>query len=86
MHAEKCPICEGEGLLCDIEPESLIGACPRYHVCHGCQGRGWISVADMETEEFDIKEEGEEAAEPELEGEDTEEEEPTEPEFEGEDE
>jgi hypothetical protein len=33
MHAEKCPICEGVGMLHDIE-------------CHGCGGKGWVEVSD----------------------------------------
>lgn len=30
-HAEKCPVCEGEGKHKD-------------KTCHGCNGRGWVEV------------------------------------------
>jgi DnaJ-class molecular chaperone len=35
-HAEKCPICEGKGMLPDTEKEVI--------KCHGCQGKGWITI------------------------------------------
>ena len=31
MHAEKCPVCDGEGKYKDKE-------------CHGCKGAGWVNV------------------------------------------
>jgi DnaJ-class molecular chaperone len=46
-HAEVCPICHGSGKITD----SLTGYTPtntepntRY--CHGCGGKGWVSVQD----------------------------------------
>ena len=42
-HAERCPICHGKGKThisegtTSSEPEMI---------CHGCNGRGWITVQD----------------------------------------
>ena len=40
MHAEKCPVCDGEGLYprsaANVPPFSPQGP------CHGCDGKGWI--------------------------------------------
>lgn len=33
-HAEKCPVCSGTG---KSEPDK---------VCHGCDGKGWVTVKD----------------------------------------
>ena len=33
-HAEKCPICNGEGQLTGIR------------TCYGCDGKGWVTVYD----------------------------------------
>lgn len=32
-HAQKCPVCEGNGAI-DARP------------CHGCNGKGWVAVPD----------------------------------------
>ena len=46
MHAEKCPLCFGKGTL----PVNYKGEwIPRYSeqkTCHGCNGRGWVTVED----------------------------------------
>jgi hypothetical protein len=34
MHAEKCPVCEGKGV---VPPEEVA-------ICHGCGGKGWVEV------------------------------------------
>ena len=40
-HAEKCPICDGEG---KYWPE---GWCASEGAnCYGCNGKGWVEVAD----------------------------------------
>ena len=41
-HAEKCPICGGNGVLAD-GPAYLYPTAP---TCHGCGGGGWVSVQD----------------------------------------
>ena len=44
MHAEKCPVCDGEGKINQPRPNSIPD-----HVfveCHGCNGRGWVEVRD----------------------------------------
>jgi len=37
MHAEKCPVCDGEGSLAGVLPDEK-------RTCHGCEGRGWVTV------------------------------------------
>lgn len=39
-HAEKCPICEGKGVVMGI---AETGTQPTQR-CHGCYGRGWVEV------------------------------------------
>lgn len=34
-HAQKCPICNGEGKY-------------KEQTCHGCGGKGWIEVQDRD--------------------------------------
>jgi len=38
-HAEKCPLCGGEGVV--------IG---QPNKCHGCDGKGWVTVQDGDRE------------------------------------
>ena len=40
-HAEKCPICEGKGKI-----PRLDGWNCHEDACHGCDGKGWVSVFD----------------------------------------
>jgi DnaJ-class molecular chaperone len=40
-HAEKCPICKGVGKVCSNE----YATCPDA-TCHGCNGKGWVTVED----------------------------------------
>lgn len=46
MRAEKCPICNGDGVTFPRdEGHYSIG----YKVtCHGCNGLGWVQVSDVE--------------------------------------
>ena len=48
MHAEQCPICggSGKGTLPDI-PQTAAVQVPS--TCHGCNGKGWVSVEDHTT-------------------------------------
>lgn len=39
-HAEKCPICGGSGRLPDDGKTTDV----KYPICHGCNGKGWITV------------------------------------------
>jgi len=39
-HAERCPICYGKGTIPDKYNTNT------EHKCHGCDGKGWVSVAD----------------------------------------
>ena len=46
MHAERCPICSGTGVYVPPpNPYTREVAIPR--TCHGCQGKGWVSVEDI---------------------------------------
>lgn len=40
-HAEICPICRGKGTNRDDNAST-----PYTYPCHGCGGRGWITVID----------------------------------------
>jgi DnaJ-class molecular chaperone len=43
MHAEKCPICSGTGL---VYPDTNMTGDTAKKTCNGCHGRGWIEVND----------------------------------------
>ena len=43
-HAEICPICQGSGrIIIDGEHCTV----PISNPCHGCNGSGWVTVADI---------------------------------------
>lgn len=42
MHAEKCPLCGGNGNLEGME-NNIGGTMP---ICIGCGGKGWVEVSD----------------------------------------
>ena len=46
-HAEVCPICHGTGKVEDYE-DFLDTTAPLERTCHGCGGKGWVSVDDGE--------------------------------------
>lgn len=48
-HAEKCPVCNGTGLIGESYPNygSSTGGFYTQKTCHGCHGKGWILVPDM---------------------------------------
>ena len=41
-HSEKCPVCGGRGQIIDNDFTMTAYARP----CHGCDGRGWVTVRD----------------------------------------
>lgn len=41
-HAERCPVCHGSGKLPDNGRSTAI----TKETCHGCLGRGWVTVED----------------------------------------
>lgn len=43
-HAERCPVCGGDGKIGDGQPMTSAGQ--QMCVCHGCNGRGWVTVDD----------------------------------------
>ena len=44
-HAEKCPVCEGRGLVKGpIKHKDAV--LPPMLTCHGCGGTGWVEVRD----------------------------------------
>jgi len=53
MHAERCPVCNGRGTL---RPEDL-GECgytsSAERQCHGCGGKGWVTVGDYNPQPID---------------------------------
>ena len=53
-HAEKCPICLGEGFVYKV-PKEITGVFTRFllqssykQTCHGCGGKGWIEIQDQQ--------------------------------------
>ena len=40
-HAEKCPVCNGTG---QVKKAPIGGGACRATSCHGCDGKGWITV------------------------------------------
>lgn len=47
-HAERCPVCNGEGQIGD-NMYGGSGTITLKKTCHGCNGKGWIEVSDNET-------------------------------------
>ena len=42
--AEICPVCSGTGVYPKPDPNNKTQAESR--TCHGCQGKGWVSIED----------------------------------------
>jgi len=47
MHAEKCPVCKGIGRLNHRGVDKVFET-DDWKACHGCDGKGWITVAGYE--------------------------------------
>ena len=54
-HSEICPVCGGTGIFKCVQYEQLNAPYPfvtspiksyMERTCHGCQGKGWITVED----------------------------------------
>ena len=45
-HAEKCPVCYGKGVLSRDDYTTTTARIPRDQTCHGCNGKGWVTVND----------------------------------------
>jgi DnaJ-class molecular chaperone len=41
-HAEICPICNGRGTV----PNAMDNTSTAEVTCHGCNGKGWVTVED----------------------------------------
>ena len=50
MHSEKCPVCNGNGLVPHGFYNQTSGdwsaASTEPEKCHGCEGKGWITVGE----------------------------------------
>ena len=44
-HAETCPVCGGSGKLSGDDRSPM----PICQTCHGCSGRGWVTIQDPYT-------------------------------------
>ncbi len=44
-HAERCLICNGKGVYV-TPPDSYDNSLAAPKTCHGCGGKGWVSVED----------------------------------------
>ncbi len=47
-HAEKCPVCKGAG---KVSSNNASTTGPYFGTCHGCGGKGWVTVQDIQTTE-----------------------------------
>ena len=56
-HSEICPVCGGTGIFECVQYEQLNAPYPfvtgpiksySKRTCHGCQGKGWITVEDKQ--------------------------------------
>ena len=45
-HAELCPVCAGRGVIKEYPSEESTQTNPNTKVCHGCGGKGWVTVLD----------------------------------------
>ncbi|MBI9078339.1 MAG: hypothetical protein JEY79_17230 [Pseudodesulfovibrio sp.] len=43
-HAEICPVCMGRGTYATAKPETSTTVTTTERVCHGCGGKGWVTV------------------------------------------
>ena len=53
-HSEICPVCQGSGRYrkvidpnCIGYKDTSIGLCSYETICHGCNGKGWVVVPDV---------------------------------------
>lgn len=45
MKAQTCPVCNGKGKI--KENQGSYTTLPeQYNICHGCGGKGWLTVPD----------------------------------------
>jgi DnaJ-class molecular chaperone len=52
--AQRCPVCNGAGVLSNREyPGNVTALAPPTIPCHGCEGRGWVIVAQPPTDEWE---------------------------------
>jgi len=47
-HAERCPVCWGAGWVGANLPAGTTSS-PVLVTCHGCGGKGWVTVKDRES-------------------------------------
>lgn len=50
-HAEICPICKGTGKYKDYSNSNYGTNIYMQTICHGCKGKGWITIEDNIEEE-----------------------------------
>lgn len=46
QHAEICPVCKGSGIYCEYVDYVHTTGPINKRTCHGCSGKGWITVPD----------------------------------------
>jgi DnaJ-class molecular chaperone len=51
-HSEKCPVCNGCGKNWNLDDGITEVTFPR--TCHGCSGKGWITIPDFPVKPFPI--------------------------------
>lgn len=52
-HAETCPVCGGKGTVLP-PPNYEVTSAQTEQACHGCGGRGWVTVPGPDSTPIDI--------------------------------
>lgn len=56
-HAEICPVCEGIGRIKELNDGTInkieLSLPINARVCHGCDGKGWVTVEDEVVEKME---------------------------------
>lgn len=51
-HSEICPVCKGSGKYKEYWDYNTTTGASYEHTCHGCNGKGWVVVPDVDNGDF----------------------------------